>query len=161
MTRRHLLLAALVGGLFAPPAGAADHAYDGQKTVTGETFAGESCTIRVGGRSSVAGTYARPTGTVDVTLDGSSTLTLTGEAHKVVIRMANGQSTVDLRGLKVGAGGVEVKDMNGKSRLYVAGCAGPLDITAVDGGCEIRHKDGAKVVGRDNLKGGSKLVAEK
>lgn len=159
MLRASLLLSALLAP--APTAAADDYKYDGQKTVAGETFTGAACAIQVGGKSSVSGIYSVKDGTLEVTLDGSSTLTVTGAARRVVVRQANGQSTVDLRGLKVGAGGVEVADLNGKSRLLVGSCAGEIAVTSADGGCEVRYKAGTKVVGRDNLKGGSKLVPEK
>jgi hypothetical protein len=140
-------------------ASAEDHEYDGKK-VKNERYEKLKCSIKVDGRSEVEGTYNRKDGVLAILIDGKSELEIRGEAHKVIIRL-DGKSTLRLRGMKIGAGGVEITDMGGQSTLYLGKCEGDIDIKSVDGRCTIHCKEGTKVVGRANLSGKSELKVEK
>ena len=157
MARRVFAIVAACGCVAT--AFAADHEYDGKK-VKNEQYDKLKCSITIDGRSDVAGTYNRKDGVLVIRIDGKSTFEVGGEAHKVVIRL-DGKSTARLREMKVGAGGVEITDMNGQSTLYLGKCEGNIDIQSVDGRCTIHYREGTKVVGRDNLGGKSELKAEK
>lgn len=161
MTRSTFLIAVACCCLVGQTARAEDSEYDGQKKIKNETWDKLNHSIKVNGQSDIEGTYNRKGGTLEIWINGQSGLEVSGEAFKVVIKAMNGQSTVSLRGLKVGAGGVEIKDMNGQSKLYLAECGGTIDIKFIDGQCVVHYKEGTKLAGQDKVKGESKLVPEK
>jgi hypothetical protein len=161
MIRSVFLIAWAVICVTSLAARAEDYEYNGQKEVKNQIFTKLNCTIRVNGQSDVEGTYNRKGGTLDIWIDGQSGLEISGEAHEVIIRRINGQSTVSLRALKIGRGGVEIKDMNGQSKLYLADCGGTIDIVFIDGQCAVHYKQGTELAGQRNVRGESKLVPEK
>lgn len=159
MARSTFIIAIVCGCLFGPTGLAEDYEYDGHKQIKNVTFDKRNCSIKIKGQCGVEGTYKLKDGTLEIHIDGGSSLEVSGEAHKVVIRRMNAASKVRLDNLKIGAGGVEIKDMDGQSVLYIGEC-GSIDIKSIDGQCLVHYKKGTKLMGQGNVKGLSQLKEE-
>jgi hypothetical protein len=160
MFRQTLMVAVVMCCFAGRSAYAEDYEYDHQMKVRDATFDKLNCSIKVNGQSDIEGTYDRKGGTLEIWVNGQSGLEVSGKAYSVVIKLIDGQSTVSLRGLTIGAGGVEIQDMNGQSKLYIADCGGAIDIKAINGQCVVCYKNGTKVIGQEKLKGESVLKKE-
>jgi hypothetical protein len=136
------------------------YVYNGVTNEQAVVFEGANPHVSVNGQANVAGRYVRPDGTLRVSANGLTHLKVTGRCRAVIIESANGQAVLDLSGLAVGAGGVQVLMMNGDSRLLVDS-DGPIVVKAMNGRTEVRYqqKPHGPEVERGDLRGESRIVA--
>jgi serine/threonine protein kinase len=141
-----------------PPAG--NYSFHNQDTAADVAFTGVKCAITMRHQAQISGEYRHPNGTVTISISGQARLRLTGACARVIIRQQSGQTTLHLRDLTIGPGGVEIRRMSGQSHLFLGKCAGVIDITSMAGACEVRCKKGTKVVGRDRVALGATVTED-
>jgi serine/threonine protein kinase len=141
-----------------PPAG--NFSYRGGDRAAGVAFTGVQCSINLRGQARISGEYRHPNGTVTILISGQARLQLSGACAKVIIAAQSGQTTLHLRDLAVGPGGVEIRSMSGQSHLFLGKCAGTINISSMAGPCEVRCRKGTKVVGMDRVALGATVTAD-
>jgi hypothetical protein len=128
---RSRIAVALVCLLVGRAALAADYEYE-DKQMKGVKFNKAECSIKLTEGSWIKGEYKQAKGTLELTVVGKSTLEISGECHKVVIEDVNLQSKVDLKRLKIGAGGVLIKSVSGISHVHLGDCKGKVVIRSIN-----------------------------
>jgi hypothetical protein len=132
----------------APPEGDFKHAGAQMK---GVMFDGLECYIKVTAKANVEGEYSRPGGVLRITVKDGSNLKIVGECKKVIIEELNNRSAVDLKRLKIGAGGVAITNMTMFAHLYTGECKGKIVIRSMAHISTLHYRRGTQIEGRENV----------
>jgi serine/threonine-protein kinase len=135
-----------------------EHEFIG-KALKGVKLDGLECSARVAGKASVEGDYAVPAGTLRLAVEGG-TLKIAGACNRVIVDPLTMQGRLDLKRLKIGAGGVTIKNMAHISHLHLGDCQGKVVIRTMDSISTLHYRRGTVIEGRENVRGLAKLDEE-